>query len=436
MCGKESSFVCFEDGDLTRMPTMCQDAEMKEDSVLDLTHGHVEIRIRPKFRLQQGIHYDEICASISGSFTLHNCRPIDIPEGLPFSAEVDRITVHLPALPEFANPRLTAEQIRSLPCSYYKLTTESPVPFEIDTGDEEGAISSHQVELPNYEYEDIWENLIYSDNVKSEMIAYIEALMRLSAAGVNTNIINMNRLVLLHGPPGTGKTSFCKGIAQRLSIRLNNTFKRSVMVEINSHSLFSRWFSESGKLVQKMFEQIEALTEDKYRMVFVLIDEVESLSMSRKTAMNRNEPSDAVRVVNALLTQIDRVRKRPNVLIFTTSNLTEVMDDAFVDRADIVRYLGRPSVQAVSGILTSCISELERVGMLINELSAEQHRELLIDLSTLITEKNLSARTVRQIPVQAMAQTLKSNNIVTRHQFFESCRRIVASAKSGSSDSE
>ncbi|KAK0415700.1 hypothetical protein QR680_012069 [Steinernema hermaphroditum] len=416
---------------------MCFDADMNGESqanVLDLTNGHVEIRIRPKIRMQHGIHYDEICASISGSFSIHNCRPIAVPDGLPFSTDVDRITVHLPAVPEYATPRLTTEQIKSLPCSYYKLTTESPVPFEIDTGDEEGAVSSHQVELPNREYEDIWENLVYSDNIKSEMIAYIEALMRLSAAGVNTNIINMNRLVLLHGPPGTGKTSFCKGIAQRLSIRLNKTFKRSVMVEINSHSLFSRWFSESGKLVQKMFEQIESLTEDTHRMVFVLIDEVESLSMSRKTAMNRNEPSDAVRVVNALLTQIDRIRKRPNVLIFTTSNLTEVMDDAFVDRADIVRYLGRPSVQAVSAILTSCIDELERVGMLINELTAVDNTEHLNGLSTLITKKNLSARTVRQIPVQAMAQTLKSCSIVTRHQFFDSCRRIVTEAKSGSAD--
>ena len=33
-------------------------------------------------------------------------------------------------------------------------------------------------------------------------------------------------------------------------------------MEINSHSLFSKWFSESGKLVQKMFTEIKRLVEN------------------------------------------------------------------------------------------------------------------------------------------------------------------------------
>lgn len=36
----------------------------------------------------------------------------------------------------------------------------------------------------------------------------------------------------------------CKALAQRLSIRLLNRFKRSIFIEVNSHSLFSKWFSE------------------------------------------------------------------------------------------------------------------------------------------------------------------------------------------------
>ena len=51
--------------------------------------------------------------------------------------------------------------------------------------------------------------------------------------------------------------------------------------------------------------------------------------------MSGKEPSDALRVVNALLTQLDRLKQRHNVLVLTTSNLPSAIDAAFVDRADI-----------------------------------------------------------------------------------------------------
>ncbi len=44
-----------------------------------------------------------------------------------------------------------------------------------------------------------------------------------------------------------------------------------------------------------------------------MIDEVESLTAARKSALSGLEPSDALRVVNALLTQIDAFRFKKNV---------------------------------------------------------------------------------------------------------------------------
>ncbi len=81
-----------------------------------------------------------------------------------------------------------------------------------------------------------------------------------------------------------------------------------------------------------MFRKIQDLIDDPEALVCVLIDEVESLTSARKSAMAGSEPSDAIRVVNALLTQIDQIKRYPNVIILTTSNITGAIDLAFVDR--------------------------------------------------------------------------------------------------------
>lgn len=81
-----------------------------------------------------------------------------------------------------------------------------------------------------------------------------------------------------------------------------------------------------------MFQRLHELIEDRAALVCVLIDEVESLASARSSAFKGSEPSDAIRVVNALLTQLDQIRRHPNVLILTTSNISGAIDIAFIDR--------------------------------------------------------------------------------------------------------
>ena len=76
---------------------------------------------------------------------------------------------------------------------------------------------------------------------------------------------------------------------------LPRRWKRSVLIEVNAHSLFSKWFSESGKLVAALFKRIQQQLADGAALVFILIDEVESLTAARQAAMDSGEPADSIR---------------------------------------------------------------------------------------------------------------------------------------------
>uniref|UniRef100_H2LVI2 Pachytene checkpoint protein 2 homolog n=1 Tax=Oryzias latipes TaxID=8090 RepID=H2LVI2_ORYLA len=247
--------------------------------------------------------------------------------------------------------------LKSCAVSIYIFTLNEDGPSMLSLEEEELSAANHWL-LPAAEFHGIWESLVYETGIKSKLLDYVTTTIYFSDKNVDSNLISWNRVVLLHGPPGTGKTSLCKALAQKLSIRLSDRYSYGQFIEINSHSLFSKWFSESGKLVTKMFQKIQELIDDKEALVFVLIDEVESLTAARNASQAGTEPSDAIRVVNSVLTQLDQIKRHSNVVILTTSNVTEKIDLAFVDRADIKQYIGPPSEKGIYNIFLSCLEEL------------------------------------------------------------------------------
>jgi SpoVK/Ycf46/Vps4 family AAA+-type ATPase len=111
----------------------------------------------------------------------------------------------------------------------------------------------------------------------------------------------------------------------------------------------------------------------------------------------------------------------PNVLILTTSNITEAIDLAFLDRADIKQYIGLPNAEGRYEILRSCLQELVRAGIIKGSAPSDSKTttpvvipswkargqnmtstlQQFVQLAT--QSQGLSGRSLRKLPFQAHA---------------------------------
>lgn len=283
--------------------------------------------------------------------------------------------------------------------------------------------STHYL-LPSTKFVGLWESLYFDEDLKDNLLNYIETLAFFAKSNVNNTLINFNKILLLYGPPGTGKTSLCKALCQKASILLYDSYTEFQLIEINAHSLFSKWFSESGKLINKIFDNIRDYAENKDALIFVLVDEVESLVYDRQR-INSSDPSDAIRVVNALLTQLDSIKSFNNVIVLANSNITKVIDNAFIDRADIKEFIGYPSIQNIFQIYYSSMQELIKSKLInnSNKLSESNIKNKLMNISTL--SQNLAGRTLRKLPFLAIALYCKDKTNISVSYFLNALEIAV-----------
>lgn len=164
-----------------------------------------------------------------------------------------------------------------------------------------------------------------------------------------------------------------------------------------------------------MFAKIRDYVDDENVLAVIIIDEVESLTAAR--SQSSSEPSDAIRVVNAVLTQLDQLKNYPNVLVLTTSNVTGRIDLAFVDRADMKVFIGPPGVKAIYSILHQSATEFHTKGVITGDMTLRKNAcDLTAENRTndeefMITFSNkfvgVSGRTLRKIPFLAHMRFIK-----------------------------
>ncbi|THW73134.1 AAA-domain-containing protein [Aureobasidium pullulans] len=235
------------------------------------------------------------------------------------------------------------------------------------------------ISIPHESLDKVWENLKFDEtqNINLEQIlsSVVRMVMLLHHANGLQAAMNINRLMLFHGPPGCGKSTLCRALAHKLVIRLGRTFRSGKLFEINTQDLLSKFYSESGKLVSDMFDKILRIAQDEKELVCVLIDEIESIAASRQASTRNGECADTVRATNQLLTALDRIRCKPNIVVFCTSNLLESIDTAFLDRLYDAIPVPPPCASAVYTILSNILNSLIDAGAITYKLETQTPEE-------------------------------------------------------------
>ncbi|ELQ75716.1 AAA+-type ATPase [Trachipleistophora hominis] len=155
--------------------------------------------------------------------------------------------------------------------------------------------------------------------------------------------MGISRTVLLHGPAGTGKSALCRAIAAKIAVRTKHT----KTVEVHSAQYVSKFYGESAHKLNELFKSV-----DKHTVV--IIDEVDSLIVSRDQICARNEPLDSMRIVNTFLVNLDV----SGCFLMCTTNLLGVVDRAFVDRMDMVVRMYYPCEQHVHRMIVNALHVL------------------------------------------------------------------------------
>jgi transitional endoplasmic reticulum ATPase len=133
--------------------------------------------------------------------------------------------------------------------------------------------------------------------------------------------------VLLHGPPGTGKTMLARAIAAESGVNF---------IHVAGPELLDRYVGESEKSVREVFERARQAAP-----AIVFFDEIDAIATDRDKQSGDSGVTD--RVVSQLLTEMDNAADNPNVMVLSATNRRYSLDPAILRPGRLEQHVEVPA---------------------------------------------------------------------------------------------
>lgn len=280
------------------------------------------------------------------------------------------------------------------------------------------------LDLPNADLDRAWTAIKLPDDVRERLLAQTLLALQLRQRFPFEDI-PIHGLIVLSGPPGTGKTTLARGLASKVAAALGDTVTR--FIQIDPHALTSSSLGQSQKEVSKLFHQTIPEHADRTPCI-VLLDEVETLAPDRRRMSLEANPIDVHRATDAALAGIDLLtRTHPNVLLVATTNFREAVDRALLSRADWIEEVGLPGVEARIQIITDVLAKLATAWPKVGDLKS--HIGQFVTAS-----EGLDGRRLRKAIISAAAASIETasdlNKLTPEHVLMTLKRHAEAKPES------